>query len=222
MLTLPYPDSTLLLLIRHGATDCNLARPPRLQGRGINLGLSVEGRRQAEQTASFLRGCRLDRVYSSPLKRAWETATALARPQELSVEAVAELVEVDVGRWENLSWDEIRRDDAAAYAQFLEDCGTFGYAGGENMLQVQQRVTPILTGLLQQNVGKRIAVVCHSVANRAYLAGLLQLPLARCRDLAQDNCGLNVVVYRDGQAELRTLNSVFHLDGKGISDKGTR
>jgi len=214
VLTLPSPDSTLLLLIRHGATDCNTAKPPRLQGRGINFGLSADGRRQAEATATFLRNCRLDRIYSSPLKRAWETADAIARPQELSVEAVEQLVEVDVGRWENCSWEEIQRDDAQAYAQFLEDCGTYGYAGGENMLQVQQRVSPILTGLLQENVGKRIAVVCHSVANRAYLAGLLRLPLARCRDLAQDNCGINVVTYRGGEAELRTLNSVFHLEGQ--------
>ena len=214
MLTLPYPDSTLLLLIRHGATDCNLAKPPRLQGRGINLGLSADGQRQAEQTAEFVRGCRLDRIYSSPLKRAWETARAIARPHELPIEAVEELVEVDVGRWENCSWDEIKRNDAEAYAQFLDDCGTYGYAGGENMLQVQQRVTPVLTRLLEENVGKCIAVICHSVANRAYLAGLLHLPLARCRDLAQDNCGLNVVVYRDGNAELRTLNSVFHLEGQ--------
>ena len=212
MLSLPSPDSTLLLLIRHGATDCNTAKPPRLQGRGINFGLSVDGQRQAAATANFLRDCKLDRIYSSPLKRAWETAEAIARPHELPVEAVDELVEVDVGRWENRSWEEIRRDDAEAYAQFLEDCGANGYAGGENMLQVQQRVTPVLTGLLQKNVGKCIAVVCHSVANRAYLAGLLQLPLARCRDLAQDNCAINVVLYREGNAELRTLNSVFHLE----------
>ena len=213
MLSLPCPDSTLLLLIRHGATDCNLARPPRLQGRGINLGLSAEGRLQAEQTARYLRSCRLDRIYSSPLKRAWETAEAIARPQELPIEAVEELVEVDVGRWENCSWEEIARNDAEDYAQFLEDCGAFGYAGGENMLQVQQRVTPVLERLLVENVGKRIAVVCHSVANRAYLAGLLRLPLAHCRELAQDNCGVNVVVYRDDRSEVRTLNSVFHLEG---------
>jgi len=213
VLHLPSPDSTLLLLIRHGATDCNTSKPPRLQGRGINFGLSADGRRQAEATARFLRDWRLDRIYSSPLKRAWETAEIIAQPQERTVEAVEQLVEVDVGRWENCSWDEIARNDAEAYARFLEDCGTHGYAGGENMRQVQERVTPALTSLLQENLGKRIAVVCHSVANRAYLAGLLQLPLAHCRELAQDNCGINVILYRNGEAELRTLNSVFHLEG---------
>ena len=162
----------------------------------------------------LIRAAQLDRVYSSPLKRAWETAEAIAQPHELTVEAVSELVEVDVGRWENRSWDEIARADSEAYAQFLEDCGVYGYAGGENMQQVQQRVTPIIHGLLAENIGKRIAVVCHSVANRAYLAGLLRLPLAHCRELAQDNCGLNVIVHRNGGAELRTLNSTFHLEGR--------
>jgi broad specificity phosphatase PhoE len=212
VLTLPCPDSTLLLLIRHGATDCNQARPPRLQGRGINLGLSIDGQRQVDLTASFLKQSQLDAIYSSPLRRAWETAEAISRLQNLSIERVDELVEVDVGRWENCSWEEIARDDAEAYKQFLDDCGVFGYAGGENMRHVQERITPVITRLLEQNLGRRIAVICHSVANRAYLAGLLGAPLARCRNLPQDNCCLNVITYHDGLTELKTLNSVFHLE----------
>jgi broad specificity phosphatase PhoE len=210
--TLRQPDSTFLLLIRHGATDCNLATPPRLQGRGINLGLSADGRRQAELTAAYLSGIGLDAVYSSPLHRAWQTAEAIARPHDLSIEAVDELVEVDVGAWENCSWPDIAANHPEAYSQFLEDCGEYGYLGGENMRQVQQRVTPVLSRLLEANLGKLIAVVSHSVVNRAYVAGLLNIPLAHCRHLPQDNCGINVVLYRASTPTVATVNSVFHLE----------
>lgn len=220
MFTPPCPDSTRLLLIRHGATDCNLAQPPRLQGRGINLGLSQEGIDQALRTAEFLRSTRIDALFSSPLKRAWETAEAIARPHELSIGPVPELVEVDVGRWENCSWEDIARNDPQAHAQFLEDCGQYGYAAGENMRQVQDRVTPVLTDLLEQHVGRRIVVVCHSVVNRAYLAGLLGIPLACCRFLPQDNCGINVIDYRDGRASVVTLNSTWHCTRRETRDKG--
>ena len=71
---------TILYLIRHGATEANLARPPVLQGRSHNPPLAPLGIRQAEATRDFLAIRPIEYCYCSPLRRALETATIVAAP----------------------------------------------------------------------------------------------------------------------------------------------
>lgn len=210
----PAPDRCVMVLIRHGATEANIQHPPILQGRGINLGLAAIGRRQAELTAEFLADYQIDRLFVSPLIRAQETAAAIAAAQrgsQLIPETVPELTEVDAGNWEGRTWNEIRVTEPEAYRLFHEDASRWGYAGGENMTDVQVRVRPIFERLLADNLGKRIAVVAHNIVNRAYLAALLNVPLIGYRAILQDNCGLNVIERHGDTITLRTLNLVPHL-----------
>ena len=73
---------TLMYLIRHGATEANLAKPARLQGRRHNPPLARLGVRQAEMTRDFLGVRPLDHCYCSPLLRAVQTASIIAAPQD--------------------------------------------------------------------------------------------------------------------------------------------
>jgi broad specificity phosphatase PhoE len=207
----PAPDTCLLFLLRHGATANNLMRPPKLQGRGVDLPLSDEGRLQAERAARVLAQQTLAAVYSSTLVRAQETAAIIARHHQRAVTTDERLVEVDVGRWEMRSWVDIALEEPEAYRLFQEDPGAHGYAGGENLRQVRERVAPAIEQRLAAHLGEQIVVVGHNVVNRAYLAGVLELPLARARHLHQENCGLNILEYRAGQTKLVTLNAVGHL-----------
>src|SRR5689334_10052546 len=74
----PGTDVTHLLLIRHAATEWNAERPPRLQGSSVDLELSPDGLRQAAELATMLRKFRLANIYCSHLKRAQQTANAIA------------------------------------------------------------------------------------------------------------------------------------------------
>jgi broad specificity phosphatase PhoE len=65
---------------------------------------------------------------------------------------------------------------------------------------------------MEQNLGRVIVVVAHNVVNRAYLAQLMGMPVARYRSIPQDNCGLTLIRYRKGRAKAVTINGVFHLD----------
>ena len=73
----PAPHTCWCYLIRHAATDNNRARPPRLQGRRTDPGLSDEGHLQAKATGDYLAAGHMDAVYSSPLLHARQTAEAL-------------------------------------------------------------------------------------------------------------------------------------------------
>jgi len=207
----PIPDTCRLYLIRHGATANNDARPPRLQGRRTDPGLSDEGLDQAERTARFLSRHLLDAVYSSPLLRARQTAEAIAQPHRLAVEVVPGLIEVDVGVWEGRPWDEIERIDPEAYHRFMTDAAVHPYLGGENLTTARDRSLPALARLMSENPGRTIVAVAHNVVNRACLAHWLGMPLGRYRSIPQDNCGVNVARHRAGEVKLVTINAVEHL-----------
>ncbi len=206
-------DACYLYLIRHGATDNNLARPPRLQGRRMDVPLSATGRRQAEQAAAFLSSRPIAAVYSSPLLRARQTAETIARPHGLKVHFVDALIECDVGQWEGRSWPDIEQSEPEAYRQFMTNAYEHGYRGGENLRQVEERVAPAFALLLAAHAAQRIIVVAHNVVNRVYLGRLLDVPPAKRRGVPQENCGINLIRCDAGEAKLLTLNSVWHLEG---------
>src|ERR1700737_5016649 len=122
---------TILYLLRHGATEANLGRPSRLQGRRHNPPLARLGVRQAEATRDFLAIRPIDLCYSSPLMRAVQTASIVAAPHGLSPTPLSALTECDIGRWEGLDWQAIRYLDAEAYRRFMADPAVNGYPGGE-------------------------------------------------------------------------------------------
>ena len=208
---IPNPSTCWLYLLRHGATGNNTARPPRLQGRRTDPGLSEAGFEQARRTARRLAGQRLDAVYSSPLLRARQTAEAIAAPHDLTVQTLDELIEVDVGQWEGRAWEEIEQTDAEAYRLFMADASIHPYLGGDNLAAVQRRVVPALERLMAENLGRLIVAVAHNVVNRCYLAHLLDVPLAEYRAIIQENCGINLIHCDHGRIAAAAINSVEHL-----------
>ena len=201
MISTPSGDTCIAYLIRHGATDNNLADPPLLQGRSADGSLSAEGLQQAQLAAAKLAGCGITGVFSSPLRRACETAEKIAAHYDLPVQIIPEITEVDVGAWEGRSWVEIEQNETEGYRRFVEHPDEHGYRDGENLGQVRDRVVPALDRLMSEHLGQRIAIVAHNVVNRVYLATNVRLPLARARGIPQNNCGINVLRYRGKQGE---------------------
>jgi len=159
------PDTCLLYLLRHGATVNNTANPPILQGCKSNPPLSEPGLAQAEAAARLLSRCQVNAVYCTPLLRSRQTAEPIAAAHALSVEAIPELAECDVGLWEGRSWIEIEQREPDAYRRFMADPAAHGYGGGENLFQVSARVEPVIERLLSLSLGKGLVIVAHNVVN---------------------------------------------------------
>ena len=203
----------LLYLIRHGATEANTRRPYLLQGRRSNLPLSEIGRRQAEAAGRALADRPIDLFFSSPLRRARETAETLVGPRGAAVQIIQELTECDVGRWEGLSWDEVRKMDEPNLVQFEANPGTVPYADGESFQQVQDRAVPAFERLIRENPTANLVVVTHNIVARVYVAHVTGTAIARARAIRQDNCGITIFSIAEGKQKLVTLNSVLHLNG---------
>jgi len=204
-------STTLLYLIRHGATDANLRKPYLLQGQHSDLALSPTGRRQAESAAGVLDGCAVRAVYSSPLRRARDTAEIVAARQHIPVQSIDGLTECNVGEWEGLSWQEVRQRDPLYLATFEADLANVPYRNGESFQLVQDRAVPTIDRLVRECRGN-LAVVTHNIVGRVFVAHVLGLPIAQARRIRLDNGGISIFSYTDQSPRLVTLNTVLHLD----------
>ena len=133
-------------------------------------------------------------IYSSPLRRAYETAERIARPYGLPVLTIDDdhrsrrrVLGNSVAGWRSA------RRNRICYASFQRDPAQYGYRDGENLRQVADRVIPAIESTLQSHLGEHIAIVGHNVVNRVFLAHAIQLPLSLARGIAQDNCGINTL-----------------------------
>jgi broad specificity phosphatase PhoE len=205
---------TLIYLLRHGSTALNREVPYRLQGRGLDPELDAEGIDQARRAAEVLRPLKITHMFTSPLLRAIQTAEWLARTHGLSPTIIDDLIEASLGEWEGLTWDAAQASHPAQYAAFHKNPGTVPYPGGESFLDAQKRMVPTLGRLAQAHPGERIAVVSHNITNRAYLAGLLGIPIDRAREIRQSNCGINVISCVGVKSTVETVNSLFHLNAE--------
>lgn len=199
---------TVMYLVRHGATEANLAKPARLQGCS-DVPLAPLGIRQAEATRDALNHIRLVASYSSPLIRARHTAEIIA--PYLSPMALDTLRECNVGHWEGLDWETIRTAHADHYAKYMDDPATHGYPGGETFADVLARTSPAFHELFQKHRGQAFLVVSHHVVNRTYLAAILGLPKEAGRAVSLDNCGVSVVVQTADRTRVKMWNATMHL-----------
>ena len=206
-------NTTYLLLIRHGATEANEQRPYILQGDGIDLNLSANGRKQAEAVGHFLSKYPLAAIYASTMKRSIETAETIAGHHGLTVEQHPELKEADVGAWEGLDWGTIMERDPQAHALFFDNPAENPYLDGESYNDVHNRAAPKLNELIDRHRGEAIAVVAHNVVNRALLAPILGIEMRYAKGIAQANTGVNILKNDGQETKIVTLNSFFHLEG---------
>lgn len=147
----------MLYLVRHGETDWNRAR--KIQG-STDIALNETGRAQALASGRLLARRQWDAVYSSPLSRAFETASIIARETGLPEPTpIAELVERNYGAAEGMTAAEIDR----RYPRGTE------VPGRETREQVAARVLPALHALAAQHPGEHLVVVAHGGVIRTVL-----------------------------------------------------
>lgn len=186
-----------LYLIRHGETLWN--RECLLQGQE-DVPLSETGKDEARRLGLRLRLETFDRLYASPLQRAWETAR-LVFPGR-NIEPLPELMERHLGILQGLS----RQEASQRFPPYAQG-GTTGTSeappGGESLAEFLERVRRGLSRL----EGERVAVVAHGGSLGVLISELLGIPRGRVR---LDNASLSVLEQREVW-HVRVLNSTQHL-----------
>ena len=156
-----------IYLMRHGAVAYFDA-----DGRPVapdDVPLTAEGRRQAQAAGALLERTTLDRVISSDLPRAVETATIVAPRHE--VEAWPELREIAGDRFSAIPPDELEREFVGALHGIVPNGKRF--LGGETIGELFDRVLPAVDRLLRNPEWDTALVVAHGAVNRAILSHAL-------------------------------------------------
>jgi broad specificity phosphatase PhoE len=198
-----------LLLVRHGESTGNVER--LIQGWG-DFPLTALGRRQAAALAARLASSGARALYSSPLQRAHETATAVALATGLPVQPVPELREYHFGAAEGLRWE------AAAERWGLRD-GDWGVGklpGEEGNVAFRARIAEAVAKLNARHEADTAIAVVHGGVLGAIVAALCGLPRERYAQVFSANCGITTLVRERGRDVIVSFNDSCHIDGLTI------
>lgn len=189
-----------LLLIRHGLpmhveyTDGRPADPP----------LSDTGRIQAERMAEWLARERIDRLYSSPLRRARETAEPLARVHGLQAEVHDGVAEYDRDHPSYVPMERLKEVDYARWQAIMRGAAIADFDS------FARGVIDALEAIVADNPGRRVAVTCHGGVINVWSAHVIGLPPRFFFN--PDYTSINrFVCARSGERTVRTLNEAVHL-----------
>ncbi|MEU9884402.1 bifunctional RNase H/acid phosphatase [Sphaerisporangium sp. NPDC051011] len=202
--------ATSFLLLRHGETPFSIDR--RFSGTG-DPELTPAGLAQVEAAAARLSRApyAIDAIVSSPLRRARQTAEAVAAHTGLKVAVEDGLREVDFGAWEGHTFTEIQRRWPDELAAWLADPSVTP-PGGESFTQAAVRVQEAKDRLLLDHQGKTVLVVSHVSPIKLLLASALLAPPAALYRMHLDLAALSVIDYfPDGPQLVKTLNDTAHL-----------
>lgn len=177
-----------IVLLRHGNTVGNSHE--RFHGSG-DPALSDEGRAQLRAAGRGLATEVFELVVASPLRRSWEGAALLADGHP--VRLLPEFREIDFGRWEGLTAQEIEAQDPVLYRAWREKAADFEYPGGEPRAAFRERVAKGFA-VLEHSGAKNVLGVLHKGVIRALAEQLLGAPL----DIGLPELGRSVSLTRDG------------------------
>jgi broad specificity phosphatase PhoE len=204
-----------IYLTRHGHTD--LSVPDRYLGRRIPASLSERGREDARALGERLKSVPIDRIISSPLERAAETAHLLAGDRPLEVETDERLTEFDYGAWEGMTTDEVSERMPEEYRLYEANPAIYRPGGGENGIEASRRAVALIDYLLEWWAGtgdRTVLLVGHSSINRVLLAAITGVPLADYRRrFLQDWVNLTTLRWDDldGGPLLVLVNDMSHV-----------
>jgi len=176
---------TRLILVRHGQTLANAQH--FLQGIS-NGTLTKLGKEQVEDLGSHLRNFQIDHIISSDLIRAHDTAKAIAKHHNLSVETLELIREWNCGIWDGRPVDE--------FLSMLEQSGkpvsSFSPEGGERLDQVRDRAASFLSIIMDRHKGKTVVVTSHGDFLRAFVSCLLEINVDQANKITFNNCSYSL------------------------------
>lgn len=201
-----------LLLIRHGETAWNPDN--RFQG-SADTELSEKGREQARRLGERLRGKRIDRIISSPLSRARETAEAIAGHHGLTVEIEPRLCEVNYGYWEGKNASELLAEGDPGIGDYLRDRDYYGFPGEGTLNNARYRIGSYLDELKRGywETDEVIVLVGHAAIFRMGIFHLLDIGNIYYYRIVPSNTGITTFsLSKEKGIRLECYNDTSHLD----------
>jgi alpha-ribazole phosphatase len=195
---------TNVWLIRHAEPDASVHG--RCYG-SLDTGLSPAGREQAAHLAARLIAEPFTALYSSPRRRATETAEAIAMPHGLAIAILPDFRELDFGDFEGRTYDDIAATHPDLYRQWMETPTQVQFPNGESFAQMRERVLGAYRAVRARHDGQTIGLVAHGGVARIVLADALGVPDGNIFRIAQRYGALNLIRHLGEFPSVETINA---------------
>jgi broad specificity phosphatase PhoE len=198
---------TTIYLVRHGQSEASVA-----QVYGTDTPLTPTGLKQAEAAARHFAHLKLDKIIASPLKRAQQTATIIARPHHLEIITRTRLGEPHYGALEGQKRSEAR----ASYPAFqtrdtLTDEARLDFKIVDDMESDREalgRFQQALREVAEQSAGQTILIISHVPLMKLLLMSLRFATRAQLAGESVDNAGVIKLTYEGGQFRVTETTGV--------------
>jgi broad specificity phosphatase PhoE len=201
-----------LILVRHGETEWNRQR--RVQGLS-DLALNETGRKQAEALGRALRNEKIDAIYSSPLRRAQETARAIASFHNVDVEILDGLKELDVGDVDGMTYEDMKIHHGEFFTRWMTDFTSVRLPGGGFVPELRDQCCTAIADIVQkerlESDDRVVVVVTHFFPIMCIICSSMGLDLSHCRRLRVDLASISALDFNAGSTVLVSLNDTCHL-----------
>ncbi len=219
--------ATRVILVRHGISTYNVLG--KVQGHCDESTLTDEGREGARRVGLALQGIRLNAAYSSPLKRARETAEMILSASAQSPDQLPrlqfrdDLKEINLTDWEGMSFDEVKRQFPEKYKVWrdrphelqMQRSTPDGLLPFYPVPALYEQARQFWQAVLSAHSEETILLVAHSGINRALICTAVGLEATDYPAFGQMNCAINVLNFSGdfGQpVQLESVNLTAHLD----------
>lgn len=201
------------VIVRHGFSQGN--KEKRFSGQ-MNVPLDGVGFSQANSVSRYiLENFKVDCVYSSDLSRAYDTVKPVADALGLEVTQCRELREVDVGDWQGMLIEDVKKAYPESFAFYKENPGLSRFDGGEGYVDVMQRGSLALKKIAEDNDGKTVVVGTHGGVIRTLRAAWDNVPLDKIKDIPHvPNASVTIAEYDGGVITWQQIGYCDYLEDK--------
>ncbi len=201
-----------LILVRHGETRWN--HENRILGH-TEIALNKTGRKQAAQLAVALKDEKVAAIYSSPLRRARETADKIARGLGLEVVTDNAFKEIDAGELDGLTFEDLTERYGDFLEEWMMDDPSLRMPGGESKTELQERTWPAVERIVREHPDGVVILVSHSLAILSIISRALGMGLSNFRRLRLSVASISILNFGERGASLVLFNDTCHLENKG-------
>jgi len=195
-----------IIFLRHGQAKNNIKRV--LSGRSPGVPLTEQGINQAQTIAKFLKPMKISKIFSSPIERATKTAEIVAKKNSIEYSIDDRLIELDMGKFTGLPYDEIFEKHGNVFLKFYEGQIEIAHNGVETFAEVKKRVLSIVDHILKDHHDENVVLVTHMDPIKSMLSTVMDLKPQSLFELIIANASLTIFREEGGKLSVKAINAM--------------
>ncbi len=194
-----------LFLCRHGQTEHN--DNGIVQGQ-MDSKINGRGKEQAKELRDKLAEENIDKVYSSSMTRAIETAEIVAEPHDVEIEEIEELKEVARAKFEGEQFEDLIEEITSSETEDY----LWKPKGGESLEELKERGVKFLNSIKGEQEGEKIIAISHCGTISSTILGILEHSSKNSYRIKQENCNINKLTWNAEEGwSIHSVNDISHL-----------